>query len=135
MDITIRYGERGPLEHASDKGETAAQVSGAGIRGRFGVVGNLGVSVAVDGWELRASWEDKGIDFGGVHGLHESAAETVFVFAAFDCSRILIGGKSVHRLIEALLVQRVDELGFSNFLDGRIRHAGVLRKSRWLDRF
>src|SRR5205823_2935768 len=104
LDIPVRYGERGPLQHAADKGETATQARGAGIGGRFGVVGNLGVAVAIDGWELRPGWEDQRLDLSGVHGLPESRAETCLVLAAFDCRRIVLGGQSVHRFVEALLV-------------------------------
>src|SRR5439155_1909008 len=121
LDITIRYGERRPLEHAADKGETATQVGGASMGSRFGVVGNLGVAVTVDGWELRPRWEDQRIDVSRVHGLHESDAETCLVVSAFDGRRIVLGGQRVYRFVEALLVQRVEELGSSDGFDGRIR--------------
>ncbi len=104
LDVTIRHGERRSLEHAADKGETATQVCGAGMGSRFGVVGNLGVAVAVDSWELRPRWEDQRIDVSGVHGLHESHAETGLVVTAFDSCRILLGGQCVHRFVKALLM-------------------------------
>src|SRR5215471_5502901 len=104
LDVTIRYGERRPLQHAADKGETAAQMCGAGMGSRFGVIGNLGVAVAVDGWELRPRWEHQCIDASSVHGLHKSHAETCLIATAFDGRRIVLGRQRGYRFVEALLV-------------------------------
>ena len=93
LDGTIRYGERRPLEHAADKGETAAQVCEASMGSRFGVVGHLGVVVAVDGWELRPGGEDQRIDVRGVHGLQESYTE--------PCLVIVRGRQRFYRFVEA----------------------------------
>src|SRR5262249_45028967 len=126
LDIAIRYGDCRPLRHATEKGGDYAQVSGDGMGGRVGGVGNLGgagnlgVAVTVNGWELRPGWKDQRIDSGGVHSLHESRAETGLVLAALDGRRIVLGGQSLHRFVEALLVQRVEELGGSNVLHGRV---------------
>ena len=104
LDVTIRYGERRPLQHAADKGETAAQMCRAGMGSRFGVIGNLGVAVAINGWELCPRWEDQRIDVSSVHGLHESHAETCLVATAFDGRRIVLCRQRVYRFVEALLV-------------------------------
>src|SRR4029453_17840986 len=53
VDIPVWHREPRPLQHAADKGETAAKMRGASMGSRLRVSRELGIAVAVDGGELR----------------------------------------------------------------------------------
>jgi hypothetical protein len=94
----------------------------------FWCVSNLRIAIAVYIWQLRPRGKNQRINVRRLHLAGKRLAEGLLVFQPLEGAFVFVGRQRVHGFVEGGLMQRVDELGFGEILDGRIRNAGMLRE-------